>query len=309
MRPYHGVRLIENDKNHGLLGGLMTFVDVLSSRARRWLSDKATRKCNVAIRFAYGPLLAASVACASTGDAHANASASALSLRSDHAPAAHFASLLAVTKRSTSRKFTSRFDYPPASPIMNVRASSLSLDDIPGSIPDLRFDLSPPKPVFLTSLTPPATVDARIEQSGKLAPEMIVGIASMYNPNDPKDKDAGGRETASGELYDEAGWTAAIRIDLRARFGGVGYGKNYQPAYALVETGNKRAIVKINDVGPLKPGRIIDLNERTMRYFDPTLQLGLINEMRVTALPGTNWTAGPVSAGDETINLAGDFGL
>ena len=29
-------------------------------------------------------------------------------------------------------------------------------------------------------------------------------------------------------------------------------------------------IIRINDVGPLLPGRIIDLNERAMRYFDPS---------------------------------------
>ena len=113
------------------------------------------------------------------------------------------------------------------------------------------------------------------------------------------------QETASGELYDAEGWTAAIRIDLRDRFGGVHYGKNYQPAYALVEAGNKRAIIKVNDVGPLMPGRIIDLNQRAMRYFDPTLQLGLVHDMRVTPLPGPYWTAGPIGGDGETMQHGG----
>ena len=103
-------------------------------------------------------------------------------------------------------------------------------------------------------------------------------------------------QTASGELYDSAAWTAAIQIDLRERFRGVHYGKNYQPAYALVESSEKKVIVKINDVGPLKPGRVIDLNERSMRYFDPTLQLGLISDVKVALLPGADWTPGPIGS-------------
>ncbi len=80
----------------------------------------------------------------------------------------------------------------------------------------------------------------------------------------------GDGETASGERYDARDWTTAIRTDLRAQFGGVRYGKNYVPTYALVQTSAGQAIVRINDVGPLKPGRIIDLNEQAMRYFDPS---------------------------------------
>lgn len=120
----------------------------------------------------------------------------------------------------------------------------------------------------------------------------IVGVASTYNPNDPKDSDS--LETASGEMYDANDWTAAIRTDLRAKFGGVGFGKNYRPAFALVKTSDKQAIVRINDVGRLKPGRIIDLNERAMRYFDPTMQAGLIDNVSVTPLAGQDIVLGPV---------------
>jgi rare lipoprotein A len=80
---------------------------------------------------------------------------------------------------------------------------------------------------------------------------------------------------------------------LREKFGGVRCGK--RTSYALVEAINKKAIVKINDVGPLKPGRIIDFDERTMRYFDPTLRLGLIHSVKVTPLHGEDWLPGPVA--------------
>jgi rare lipoprotein A len=122
----------------------------------------------------------------------------------------------------------------------------------------------------------------------------VIGIASMYDPTDPTDLDAGGLELASGERYDRNAWAAAIRTSLRAKFGGVRFGKNYQPAFALVQANDKQAIVKINDVGPLKRGRIIDLNVRVMRYFDPTLQIGLIGKVRVTPLAGQEWALGPI---------------
>ena len=71
-------------------------------------------------------------------------------------------------------------------------------------------------------------------------------------------------------------------------------GTNYRPSYALVESADRQVIVKINDVGPLKRGRIIDFNEQTMRYFDSTLQLGLIPSVKVTPLLGDGWPSGPV---------------
>lgn len=121
----------------------------------------------------------------------------------------------------------------------------------------------------------------------------VIGIASTYDP-DESDADSGEKETASGELYDAADWTAAIRIDLRDQFGGIGFGTSYRASFALVEAADKQVIVRINDVGQLVPGRIIDLNQRTMRYFDPTLQLGLLSDVRVTPLAGAHWTPGPV---------------
>ena len=121
----------------------------------------------------------------------------------------------------------------------------------------------------------------------------IVGVASTYNPFRPGRME-GGKQTASGERYNPVEWTAAIQTDLREKFGGVSYGKQYRPAYALVESVDKKAIVKINDIGTLKPGRVIDFNEQTMRYFDPTLKLGLIPGVMVTPLLGDDWPTGPI---------------
>jgi rare lipoprotein A len=130
----------------------------------------------------------------------------------------------------------------------------------------------------------------------------VVGIASTYNPY-RDGAGEGGISTSSGEHYDPIAWTAAIQIDLRGQFGGVRFGRNYRAAFALVESGERQVIVKINDVGPLKPGRVIDLNERSMRYFDPFLQRGLLSDAKVTLLPGADWTPGPVG-GFELASLA-----
>jgi peptidoglycan lytic transglycosylase len=137
-----------------------------------------------------------------------------------------------------------------------------------------------------------ANARSEISTLHSYAAATIVGTASMYNPFQPGYQE-GGIETASGELYDPSEWTAAIRTDLRDMFGGVRLGKRIR--YALIEGDDKKAIVKINDVGPLKPGRIIDFNEQTMRYFDPTLQRGLIDNVKVTPLDGDDWTPGPVA--------------
>ena len=121
--------------------------------------------------------------------------------------------------------------------------------------------------------------------------DAIVGAASTYNPFKPG-KEEGGPKTATGERYDPSAWTAAIKTSLRRKFGGVQFGR--RPTFALVEAVGKKVIVKINDVGPLRPGRIIDLNERTMRHFDPSMDRGVIPDVRVSPLAGDNWTAGPV---------------
>jgi rare lipoprotein A len=121
--------------------------------------------------------------------------------------------------------------------------------------------------------------------------DAIVGTASTYNPFRPGWRE-GGPNTASGERYDPSVWAAAIKTSLRQKFGGVRFGE--RPKFALVEAVGKKVIVKINDVGPLMPGRIIDFNERVMRYFDPNLQLGVIYSVIVRPLFGDYWIPGPV---------------
>ena len=143
-------------------------------------------------------------------------------------------------------------------------------------------------------LAPLPDTDAHLNKRNAVASgPSIVGIASTYNPYRPG-KLEGGKETASGEPYDPNAWAAAIQTDLRDQFGGVRYGKDYKPSFALVESADRQVVIKINDVGQLKPGRIIDLNEQTMRYFDSTLQLGLIAGVTVTPLLGDDWLPGPV---------------
>jgi len=134
----------------------------------------------------------------------------------------------------------------------------------------------------------------RLDQKAKAVGRgTITGVASTYNPFRPG-RYEGGKQTASGERYNPVEWTAAIQTGLRGKFGGVSFGKQYRPAYALVEGAAKKAIIKINDVGPLKPGRVIDFNEQTMRYFDPTLKLGLIRGVMITPLAGDDWPTGPI---------------
>jgi len=122
--------------------------------------------------------------------------------------------------------------------------------------------------------------------------EPIVGAASTYDPTRPGWRE-GGMGTASGERYDPEA-TAAIQTSLRDRFGGVRSGK--PSGYAIVEDGTgKRIIAKINDVGTLTPGRIIDLSRASMREFDPSLKRGVIPGVKVTPLPyGADYPTGPV---------------
>ncbi|HEY6381767.1 MAG TPA: septal ring lytic transglycosylase RlpA family protein [Pseudolabrys sp.] len=133
----------------------------------------------------------------------------------------------------------------------------------------------------------------RIQDEAAFTRATIMGAASTYNPF-RGGKEEGGPQTASGELYDPLAWTAAIKTELRNRFRGVRYGRLYQPTFALVQSVDKQLIVKINDVGPLRPGRVLDLNERSMRHLDPFLAKGVIRDVRITPLPGEDWTPGPV---------------
>lgn len=211
---------------------------------------------------------------------------------------------------AASLAFTAVSQVSAAANMMNENATATvaipqSCDKEAGSRSvSLQFHLGAPAAETTGSVPPirdevPAPQPRQIVASGAT----IVGIASTYDPGDPTDLDAGNEETASGERYDPDDWTAAIQLDLRDRFGGVRFGRNYQPAFALVEAGDKSFIVRINDVGPLKPGRIIDLNVRAMRHIDPTMQLGLIAGVKVTPLAGRDWALGPVT-GPQPVTVA-----
>jgi rare lipoprotein A len=119
--------------------------------------------------------------------------------------------------------------------------------------------------------------------------EVITGIASFYD--DPG-------ETASGEMYDPDAFTAAALIEIRDKFGGIKFGRLYQASYAVAEYGGKRAILKFNDVGPLRPGRKFDLSRAAMAHFGG-LDKGLLPEFKVTLLPpGQKYTPGPLADGE-----------
>jgi rare lipoprotein A len=189
------------------------------------------------------------------------------------------------------------FSNAGSSAISNIPTSSPIASNAIDPIRRARFDVLSAFITAYNSLRKSLAVSAKslIQKYATRMRATVVGVASTYNPYlDHNGSDE--KQTASGNPYDPTAWAAAIRIDLREQFGGVRYGKNYQPTFALVESGEKYVIVKINDVGPLKPGRVIDLNERSMRYFDPTQQLELISDVKVTPLPGEDWTPGPIGS-------------
>jgi rare lipoprotein A len=114
----------------------------------------------------------------------------------------------------------------------------------------------------------------------------LIGAASFYD-------DRG--ETASGERYDPKAFTAAVQLKLRAKFGGINFGRLYQECYGLVAYAGKKLIVKFNDVGPLRPGRKFDLSRAAMKYFDGS-EKGVLPDVKVTVLPlGRVYAAGPVN--------------
>jgi len=87
------------------------------------------------------------------------------------------------------------------------------------------------------------------------------GTASWYGRKDGFH----GNRTSSGEIFDTDKLTAAIQIGLRDEFGGVS--RKSQLYYAKVTNidNGKSVIVKINDVGPLSSGGVIDLSEAAFK--------------------------------------------
>jgi len=115
---------------------------------------------------------------------------------------------------------------------------------------------------------------------------VITGAASYY------DEDA---QTSSGEPYDPNIFTAAVQIALRGQFGGIRFGVNYEPSYGVAEYGGRKAIIKFNDVGQLRPGRQFDFSRAVMEYFNG-IDMGVLPHVMVTLLPrGRNYTQGPIT--------------
>lgn len=132
------------------------------------------------------------------------------------------------------------------------------------------------------------------------------GAASTYNPAKPGWR-TGGTKLATGGRYNPKAYEAALQTDLAAKYQ-MGHGKYPQNGFALVEQGDKKLIVKINDNGPLVPGRIIDLNEASMRYLSNNKygnNSGVLGDVKVTVLEGTGYTPGPV-AGDASLVARAD---
>jgi rare lipoprotein A len=139
-------------------------------------------------------------------------------------------------------------------------------------------------------------------RNSRIAPvgETIIGTASFYD--DPQ-------ATASGEQYDPDAFTAAAQLKIRDKFGGIRFGVNYQPAFAVAEYENKKVILKFNDVGPLRPGRKFDLSRAAMAYFDG-LEKGLLPDLKVTPLPpGQTYIPGPITDAQLVALGIGDIGL
>ena len=84
----------------------------------------------------------------------------------------------------------------------------------------------------------------------------MTGLASYYGS---------GERTATGERFDPSGMTAAHRT--------LPFGTRVR--VTRVDTGDS-VVVRINDRGPFKPGRVIDLSEGAARNLGMT-DVGLAN--------------------------------
>ncbi len=160
----------------------------------------------------------------------------------------------------------------PLRSAMAREAMTLAALRLPLRPSDTVFDLAPVPALPGVAPVPPG--------------EAIIGVASFYDFP---------QQTASGDAYDPAAFTAAAQTGIRDKFGGIGFGRDYRPSYALAEYNGRKVIVKFNDVGPLKPGRLFDLSRAAMAYLGG-VRKGLLHDVRVTPLPvGQVYPAGPVS--------------
>ena len=130
----------------------------------------------------------------------------------------------------------------------------------------------------------------------------VEGKASYYGT------EFDGRRTSQGDIFNNRGYSAAIQIDIRNQFGvPIGTGEK---GYARVTNLNngKSILVKITDVGPLAPGRVIDLSQESFKALSTngSLTQGVLDNIKVEYLgkykPGS--VLGPVSPISSTSSTA-----
>lgn len=119
--------------------------------------------------------------------------------------------------------------------------------------------------------------------------DFVRGQASYYGPGFQ------GNRTSQGDVFNTEEYSAAIQIDIRNQFG-VPAGTRRKGYARVTNLSNGRSIlVKINDVGPLTSGRVIDLSQKAFRSLSPTGTLGpgVLNNIKVEYL-GQYKTGNPV---------------
>ena len=124
-----------------------------------------------------------------------------------------------------------------------------------------------------------------LEDAKKCVKASFKGDASTYNPNFPGYR-TGGQGLATGGKYNPSEFEAALQLDLAKQYK-CGYGAGAVCAAIVSAPSGRAMVVKINDNGPLVPGRIIDLNEKSMRYLSADFNgqnRGLVKDVTVTLL-------------------------
>lgn len=144
--------------------------------------------------------------------------------------------------------------------------------------------------------TPPAK--PKPQATGKV----YKGTASWYGRKDGFH----GKRTSSGEIFNTDKLTAAIQENLRGEFGGVSYEGQLYYAKVTNLDNDKSVIVKINDVGPLTSGGIIDLSEASFKKIaSGGLGQGRLYNVTVQKLgPAPREVSKQASISDEKNNIA-----
>ncbi len=140
-------------------------------------------------------------------------------------------------------------DLPCAVPSSSLKlGGGYYLDDGPGSSPPANLGEVPdavprPEPLRAANTKPYEALGKRYTPMTELRPYKVKGLASWYG------RRYHGRRTASGEIYDMYGMTAAHPI-LPI------------PSYVRVTnlSNGRSVVVRVNDRGPFHPDRVIDLS-------------------------------------------------